>query len=97
MEYFSGVVPGSNLLTIFAKSSTLDVWEGSEYASVVLVLVDGHSFLKIISEFQYLLWHHCYSALIDQRFYFENSLKQDFIKKTEHRLFLTKKLEFKFH
>ena len=34
MELFMEIVNGWKLLTIFAKSSILDIWLGSEYASV---------------------------------------------------------------
>ena len=33
MELFEKLVNGFQLLTIFIKSSILDVWQGSEYAS----------------------------------------------------------------
>ena len=33
MECFEKVVDGFELLTIFAKLSILDVWQGSEYGS----------------------------------------------------------------
>ena len=33
MELFAEIVYGGNLLTISAKTSILDVWHGSEYAS----------------------------------------------------------------
>ena len=35
MECFEKVVDGFELLTIFAKRSILDAWEGSEYGSAV--------------------------------------------------------------
>ena len=33
MKLFAKIIKGSQPLTIFAKPSTLDVWQGSEYAS----------------------------------------------------------------
>ena len=38
MEYFAKKVSSFYLLTIFAKHSILDVWQGSEYASGLLKL-----------------------------------------------------------
>ena len=35
MECFAKIVSGQKLLTLFVKGSTLDVWQGSEYASVI--------------------------------------------------------------
>ena len=35
MEHFEKIVEGFELLTIFAKFSILNVWQGSEYASAV--------------------------------------------------------------
>ena len=32
MERFAKIINGFQLLTIFAKQSLLDVWQGSEYA-----------------------------------------------------------------
>ena len=34
MEVFAKIVNGFQLITIFAKSSFLDVWQGSEYATI---------------------------------------------------------------
>ena len=34
MEFFAKIVDGLKLLTIFLKNWILDVWQGSEYASV---------------------------------------------------------------
>ena len=34
MERFAKIINSQKLLTIFAKYSNLDVWKGSEYASV---------------------------------------------------------------
>ena len=34
MKVFEKIVDGFQLITIFAKSSILDIWQGSEYASV---------------------------------------------------------------
>ena len=39
MEFFAGTVSGSQWLTIFAKSSILDVILGSEYASEVVSIM----------------------------------------------------------
>ena len=39
MDFFAKIVNGWKLLTIFAKSSVLDVWLGSEHASVNLNLI----------------------------------------------------------
>ena len=41
LELFLKLVSGFQLLTIFAKSSILDVWQGSEYASGLMGLWYG--------------------------------------------------------
>ena len=35
MEYFAKIVDGIKLLTFFVKHSILDIWQGSDYASVI--------------------------------------------------------------
>ena len=39
MESFSKIVSNCKPLTIFAKCSNLDVWQGSEYVSVIQYLI----------------------------------------------------------
>ena len=37
MEHFAKIVNGFQALTIFAKHSILDVWQGSEYVSCQII------------------------------------------------------------
>ena len=41
MELSAKIVNGWNLLTIFAKRSILDVWQGSKYASTIEIVTGG--------------------------------------------------------
>ena len=45
MELFAKIIKNEESLTIFAKTSILDVWQGSEYASELASKVKGVSFL----------------------------------------------------
>ena len=51
MKIFSKIFKGFQLLTVFLKTSILDVWQGSEYASVINV----SQFLLFIIFFIYLM------------------------------------------
>ena len=42
MESFPKIVNSFQLLTLFAKSSILDAWQGSEYASAISKLLLIH-------------------------------------------------------
>ena len=46
-KYFAKMVDKNTLLAIFAKLSTLDVWQGSEYTSVL-------QYFAIIASIDYL-------------------------------------------
>ena len=46
MEFFAKIVKNEKLFTIFVKTSILDVWQGSEYASELASKVKNASFLK---------------------------------------------------
>ena len=50
MELFAKIVKNEKLFTICAKTSTLDVWRGSEYASELASKVKDISFLN---QFEY--------------------------------------------
>ena len=50
MEFFAKIVKNEKLFTIFVKTSILDVWQGSEYASELASKVKNVSFLK---QFEY--------------------------------------------
>ena len=41
MELFAKMVNGLKLLTVFTKSSILDVWQGSEYDSIIITIAFG--------------------------------------------------------
>ena len=45
MEYFAKIVNDFQRLAIFAKRSILDIWEGCEYANVIMtahVIITAH-------------------------------------------------------
>ena len=46
MELFTEIVNGLNLLTVFTKSSDLDVWQGSEFTSDLKHLHKEYIYLK---------------------------------------------------
>ena len=46
MEFFAEIVKNEKPFTIFAKSSILDVWQGSEYASELASKIKDVSFLN---------------------------------------------------
>ena len=46
MENFAKIVKNEKLFTILAKTSILDVWQGSEYASELASKVKDLSFLN---------------------------------------------------
>ena len=46
MENFAKIVKNEKLFTILAKTSILDVWQGSEYASELAPKVKDLSFLN---------------------------------------------------
>ena len=48
MEIFVKIVKNEKSFTIFAKSSILDVWQGSEYTSEFVLKVKALLFLKSI-------------------------------------------------
>ena len=50
MELFAKIVKNENPFTIFVKTSILDVWQGSEYASELASKVTDVSFLN---QFEY--------------------------------------------
>ena len=50
MELFAKIVKNEKPFTIFVKTSILDVWQGSEYASELASKVTDVSFLK---QFEY--------------------------------------------
>ena len=50
MELFAKIVKNENPFTIFVKTSILDVWQGSEYASELASKVKDVSFLN---QFEY--------------------------------------------
>ena len=50
LEHFTKIVKNEKPFTIFVKTSILDVWQGSEYASELASKVTDVSFLK---QFEY--------------------------------------------
>ena len=46
MKLLAKIVKNEKLFTIFAKTSILDVWQGSEYASELASKVEDVSFLN---------------------------------------------------
>ena len=58
MELFGKIVTGWKPLTISAKRSILDIWQGSEYASAILLKEDKRStnHAKLEQKLRQLWW-----------------------------------------
>ena len=65
MELFAQIVKNEKLFTIFARTSILDVWQGSEYASELAPKVKDISFLHQFND----------TRMEELRLYWKNSLK----------------------